>query len=410
MLSNPNDNAAKHRLTDTLEPFGGPAALLQKVLDTIPQCVFWKDTESRYLGCNQLFATQAGLESPSDIGGLTDFDLPWDEAEAIFYRACDQRVMSSAKAELGIIEPQVSHDGRNTWLDTNKAPLFNKAGEVIGILGAYHDITRLKEAEESLQLSNEHLEARVAQRTAELEEAHQLVELQLAEKETAMANLKDAQNQLPDSSRAAGMAEIASGVLHNIGNVLNSVNVASGVAVSTASELDTNTLEKIADTLQQQQDTKGDKWVEYDGLNHLPKLLRTVHASAESSKTAIIKELESLAEHIKFIGDIVASQQAYARASGLIESVMASHLFQFAVPLVVPHNPNARQIQIEQDFGDDVELEADRQKVVQILSNLIKNSLESHAGTSKSNPTIWLSNKPIENGMSDLACETMAWE
>ncbi|MFK7818473.1 MAG: PAS domain-containing protein [Planctomycetaceae bacterium] len=80
--------------------------MLQKVVDTIPQSVFWKDTESRYLGCNKLFAKQAGLDSPSQILGLTDFDLPWDESEANFYRECDRRVMDSATAELGIIETQ----------------------------------------------------------------------------------------------------------------------------------------------------------------------------------------------------------------------------------------------------------------------------------------------------------------
>jgi PAS domain S-box-containing protein len=403
MPSSKHNNAEHERLTEALQRFGGPVALLQKVLDTIPQSVFWKDTKSRYLGCNQLFAGQAGLDSPSQIVGLTDFDLPWDQEKAVFYRECDQRIMASGEAELGIIESQVNNDGEDTWLLTNKAPLFDKVGNVIGILGAYHDITTLKQAEASLQQSNEQLEQRVADRTSQLEAAHDQVELQLIEKEAALANLKEAQTQLVDSSRAAGMAEIASGVLHNIGNVLNSVNVASGVASTAVRDLDTTIIGKIADTLKEQQETKGDRWVEYEGLAHLPALLKNVHATFESSKAAVLEELKALAEHIKFIADIVESQQTYARASGLIEVVSVSQLFEFAVTLVAPHNLASRQIDIQQEFEPDIELEVDRQKVVQILSNLIKNGLEAHRASSGETPTIWLSSKQLGENMVQLS-------
>jgi PAS domain-containing protein len=59
-------------------------ATLDLVLNTVPQSIFWKDLESRYLGCNRLFAIAAGLDDPARIVGKTDFDLPWlrEEAEA----------------------------------------------------------------------------------------------------------------------------------------------------------------------------------------------------------------------------------------------------------------------------------------------------------------------------------------
>ena len=153
---------------DSLNRSGGSTALLQKVLDTIPQCVFWKDKELNYLGCNKLFARAAGLSSPDKIVGLSDFDLPWEKEEAEFYRKCDRRVMESGNAEIGIAESQVNADGELTWLETNKAPLYNDAGEVIGVLGSYNDITRLKQAEETLQRNNEELERRVEERTREI--------------------------------------------------------------------------------------------------------------------------------------------------------------------------------------------------------------------------------------------------
>ena len=153
---------------ESLKRFGDSKELLQKVLDTIPQTVFWKDINLNYLGCNQLFAVLAGKSCPAELLGLDDFDLPWDRDEAEFYRACDRRVMESGQAEIGIIESQVNADGELTWLETNKVPLHNDGGEVIGILGTYHDITKLKRAEEILQRNNEELERRVDERTREL--------------------------------------------------------------------------------------------------------------------------------------------------------------------------------------------------------------------------------------------------
>ena len=155
-------------LGESLQRFGDSIELLQKVLDTIPQTVFWKDNDLNYLGCNQLFAQHAGRSRPAELIGLSDFDLPWNQEEAEFYRSCDRRVMESDKAEIGIVESQVNAEGKLTWLETNKVPLHNDAGEVIGILGTYHDITRLKEAEEVLQRNNEELERRVNERTREL--------------------------------------------------------------------------------------------------------------------------------------------------------------------------------------------------------------------------------------------------
>jgi PAS domain-containing protein len=73
----------KQNLNVSLELFGGSTELLQKVLDTIPQSVFWKDRDSVYLGCNHLFAELAGLKSSTEIVGLTDFDLPWSKENFI---------------------------------------------------------------------------------------------------------------------------------------------------------------------------------------------------------------------------------------------------------------------------------------------------------------------------------------
>jgi PAS domain S-box-containing protein len=115
--------------------------MLRLVLDTIPQHIFWKDRESVYLGCNRNFARVAGVDPPEAIVGRTDFDLPWRRGEAEFFRTVDQRVMANDRAELHIIEPQRQADGRHAWLDTSKVPIHDEDGTVVGILGAFEDIT-----------------------------------------------------------------------------------------------------------------------------------------------------------------------------------------------------------------------------------------------------------------------------
>ncbi|OUS24668.1 hypothetical protein A9Q98_13155 [Thalassotalea sp. 42_200_T64] len=132
--------------------------LFQVVLDALPFCVFWKDRNSVGLGCNQALADVAGLDSPKDYLGKTDYDLPWTTEEADFFRECDRRVMESGEAELNIIESQRQANGRLAWLETSKIPLTDSNGDIIGILGAFHDITERKRLEDE-NVANQKLDS-----------------------------------------------------------------------------------------------------------------------------------------------------------------------------------------------------------------------------------------------------------
>ncbi len=123
-------------------------AMLRLVMNTIPQFVFWKDRESVYLGCNDLFAQAAGVGSSEAIIGKTDHDLAWTTEQAELFRETDARVMAADIPEFHIIESQAQADGKQAWLDSNKVPLHNSGGDVIGILGTYEDITSRVVAEE----------------------------------------------------------------------------------------------------------------------------------------------------------------------------------------------------------------------------------------------------------------------
>jgi PAS domain S-box-containing protein len=131
--------------------------MLQMVLDNFPGVVFWKDRHSNYLGCNQSFATGAGLNSPAEIVGKTDLNLPWASTEAISYRKDDLDVMENGKERLHIVEMQHQSDGQVIWFDTSKFALRNSLGQVIGVIGVSNDISMLKMAEQELINTNKEL-------------------------------------------------------------------------------------------------------------------------------------------------------------------------------------------------------------------------------------------------------------
>ena len=126
---------------------------LQTVMDTFPLSVFWKDYQSVYLGCNQNFLQAANLTSTTEIIGKTDYDLPWGDREAAFYQADDRQVIESGVAKLAIEETITLGTGETRWIETNKIPLRNLDGNVIGVVGTFQDISDRKTAEITLMES-----------------------------------------------------------------------------------------------------------------------------------------------------------------------------------------------------------------------------------------------------------------
>ncbi|MBM4159825.1 MAG: PAS domain S-box protein [Ignavibacteria bacterium] len=129
--------------------------MLEFVLDHIPQRIFWKDRDFRYLGCNKPFALDAGLTDPCQILGKHDFELSW-RGTAELYRGDDRLVMETDTPKLGFEEPQSRPNGETLWLRTSKVPLHDEDGNVIGVLGTYEDITERKRMEERLAKLNEY--------------------------------------------------------------------------------------------------------------------------------------------------------------------------------------------------------------------------------------------------------------
>ena len=141
--------------------------ILDGIINAIPVRVFWKDKDLFFLGCNAIFANDAGFADSKEVVGKDDFQMVWrDQAE--LYRADDRVVIETGRPKLFIEEPQTTLKGNTICLLTSKIPLRSSDGEIIGVLGTYMDITERKQVESELHRTRNELELRVKERTEEL--------------------------------------------------------------------------------------------------------------------------------------------------------------------------------------------------------------------------------------------------
>jgi len=132
-------------------------ATLDIILNTVPQAIFWKDKEGRYLGCNKLFAAAVGLDDPGQVIGKTDFEFPFVSEDVAKYQADDREVIASGRPKLRIVEPLQLADNSSRWLETSKMRLTDTAGNTIGVLGIFNDITEQEQAKQGLAQERAHL-------------------------------------------------------------------------------------------------------------------------------------------------------------------------------------------------------------------------------------------------------------
>jgi PAS domain S-box-containing protein len=186
---------------------------------------------------------------------------------------------------------------------------------------------------------------------------------------------QDLNDQLISTARQAGMAEMATGVLHNVGNVLNSVNVATTLLRDAALRSRVPRVNDLANLLLQQQDLaqffttdpRGIKFPEY-----LSKLASQLAEENSSSK----RELDSLTNHVSHIKSIIATQQSIASTSGVVQPCCFEELIDEAIEFQLC-SIERHGIRIERDYSELPELMLDRHKVMQIMVNLIKNAKEA---------------------------------
>jgi PAS domain S-box-containing protein len=337
--ANGNISGSQGILVDITERKRAEAALayeqylLNALLNNSDDRIYFKDLDSKFIRCSASMAKLFLVEKPEDVVGKTDHDF-FSKEHADESLKDEQKIIKTGEPILGKVEKETWPDGRVAWVITTKMPLRDEVGKIVGTFGASKDITGIKKTE------------------AELEQTHR---------------------QLVDASRHAGRAEVATGVLHNVGNVLNSVNVSTAVIGDNIRKSQIINVAKLAELLQEHQNDLGNFVTTDPRGKQLPAYLGKLAEHLNLEQNKILGEISSLANNIVHIKEIVAMQQSYAKTSGIMESLKAEDLVEDALRMntgaIDRHN-----IKLVRDFKETPAIITDKHKVLQILVNLIRNS------------------------------------
>jgi signal transduction histidine kinase len=193
-----------------------------------------------------------------------------------------------------------------------------------------------------------------------------------AERKIAAARTEEMQNELLSVSRMAGMAEVATGVLHNVGNVLNSLNVSVSMI---SDQVRASRVSGLTRSIELVDSFPGGlpAFLETEKGKVLPTYLSSVSRRLSEENAKVLDELASVNRHVDHIKTIVAMQQSYARPSGINEPVVISTLIDDA--LHMGESSFAKHgIEIVKDYNDEIIIATDRHKLLQIMINLISNA------------------------------------
>lgn len=203
-------------------------------------------------------------------------------------------------------------------------------------------------------------------------EVHQLASA-LTSRAGVERELADSTRRLIDASRQAGMAEVATGVLHNVGNVLNSVNVSASLVVEQLQKSKTTSLAKAVQLMREHKDDLGGFLTHDAKGKQLPLFLEALSEQLIREQAGLARELLALQQNIDHIKQIVAMQQSYAKVSGALENLLLEELVEDAMRM--SSTALARhKIEVVRLFESVPPVLVDRHKVLQILINLINNA------------------------------------
>ena len=300
--------------------------LYHALVEELPICVYRKDSAGRFVFVNSQFCKLKTLTETQILKtAAIDSDVGNDAHHAAI-------MQTGLPIETEEFYPEST--GAMRYFQVVRLPVLDGNGRVTGSQGVYFDVTSRKQAEEKLQ------------------QLH---------------------TQLVDASRQAGMADVATNVLHNVGNVLNSVNVSGLLIADKMKSSRLPNVSKLADLINSQKSDLPNFFAKDSRAAQLPDYLTNLSKHLEQEHGGILEEIALLVEKIDHIKDIVGMQQSYARSGGVLESLKASELVEDALRL----NGAAmtrHKVAIVKEFADVPPVTTDKHKVLQILVNLLRNA------------------------------------
>jgi signal transduction histidine kinase len=193
--------------------------------------------------------------------------------------------------------------------------------------------------------------------------------------------------QLMTAARRAGMAEVASSVLHNIGNVLNSLNVSASILLEKFENGKENNITKISDLINAHKEDLGEFITNDSKGKHIPEYLSCFATYWDNEQKDYIKLLTAMNEYIQHIKDIVTRQQSLSGSYGMIQPVHLDEVINDAILIAIPDNQKVN-IEVLKEFQLLKETLVDKAVLLQILVNVLRNAMESLNESKKENKQI----------------------
>lgn len=310
--------------------------MLQALLDNVPDRIYFKNAQSRFIKVGGALVKRLGMTSPEQVVGKTDFDFHPPELARQFVHD-EEHIMATGEAIIAKVEKQVGPDGEPIWASVTKVPIYDRIGQIAGIIGISRDITALKRAEEELQQKSK---------------------------------------ELIDASRLAGMAEVATGVLHNVGNVLNSVNVAATLVSDMVRRSKAANLARLAAMLKEHGQDLGAFLTQDEKGRQIPGYLDQLGKHLAEEQQSLLRELDEMRKSVDHIRDIVATQQGYAKVGGTVEPIVPADLVEMALRMQLTALTR-HDVTVNRQYSPVPTVLAEKHKVLQILNNLIRNAKQA---------------------------------
>ena len=360
-----------------LDPSGIIPTRVKAALDALTQGVVMVDTRDFIVLANDAFCHAVGKSVTSLIGS---------ELSTLSWRSAASSATVLAHPWTEAITDKQPQAGTPLLLDlpggglrkfiVNTVPIMDDASTVRGALVSFHDVTELDRTNSSLREANSELESsrfQILEKNQELETTNTSLHVEVNERKKAQAEREELHQQLMQASRQAGMADVASNVLHNVGNVLNSINVSTETLLKTLKKPMVGDVCRIASMFHEHQDNLQVFLTQDPKGKQIPSYLGMVAESLSGSHEAIQSELDSLVKKVDHIKQVIMSQQSIAHAGKLREETLVEDLMEQALMMGMPE-PGKFGIRVVREYAHVPKIMTDRNQVLQILVNLITNA------------------------------------
>ncbi|PTL82172.1 ATP-binding protein [Vitiosangium sp. GDMCC 1.1324] len=350
-------DAAQTSLERTLKELRDSESKLNSVIESTNDIVVSLDTSGNLLTANS--ATRRFYQQLMGTSLETGQPL-FRHASPEKLKEWDIRMAQVCQGQRLRFEETYQLEGARIVMDVIMHPIHGEDGRTVGVTMFGRDVSARKEAE---------------------------------------TRLGEMHRTLVDVSRQAGMAEVATGVLHNVGNTLNSVNISTSIVTDRLRKSRVSGLAKATQLLREHlsdipaffaQDLQGQK---------LPAYLIALSDQLQEERDALIQEMNSLGESVEHIKSIVSMQQKHARAAGAVEQVAVPQLIDEALRL---HAVSFERlgIRVERDYTQVPPIFVDRHKLLQILINLLSNARHALMASPKQSKHLGIRVRPTPEGGS----------